>query len=105
MEQSHAAQPAQELVQGEGARWDYQLDPKSVRVGESVAFVGPDGVLRAALVVKVWDDSLNLAVFIDGTNDRHYTSSVPVVWETSVPYAHPDTKQARSWHYWTPAEQ
>lgn len=77
-------------------------------VGRTVHYIlpfGPNqGEVRPATIVRVWnDDIVNLAVFIDGSNDypaRKYDDP-PVVWETSVMFDGSQDPQARTWH-WPP---
>ena len=70
-------------------------------IGRVVHYVLPDGRYpgehRPAFIVKVWGPtSVNLQVFVDGTND--YPDYNGSVWATSVPFDS-SGEQPRSWHW------
>ena len=78
--------------------------------GRIVHYVMEDGrhpgEHRAAVVVKDWKEeagTVNLAVFVDGTNDyanidvNLATSFMPVVWKTSRMYS--EAKTPGTWHW------
>lgn len=70
-------------------------------IGRVVHYVLPDGrnpgEHRPAFIVKVWGPtSVNLQVFVDGTND--YPEYAGSVWATSVPFD-PSGEQPSSWHW------
>jgi len=72
-----------------------------VKVGDIVHFVmgsGPTmGEHRPAVVVQVWvDSSVNLQVFLDGSNDGYpYTRSA--IWVQNVMQS--DNKEPGTWHF------
>ena len=72
-------------------------------IGRIVHFVMKDGKHRPAIVVQVWEDSVdgqcNLDVFTDGTNDG--MDHDLVVWRTSVPFHNPAVNGPKpfSWHW------
>lgn len=81
--------------------------------GRIVHYVMPDGRCkgehRPAIIVKIWGDpkqnpppAVQLAVFVDGTNDYvnlpvQGGSFMPTVWETSIVYS--ETPEPSTWHW------
>lgn len=81
--------------------------------GRIVHYVMPDGRYkgehRPAIIVKIWGDRkqdptpcVQLAVFVDGTNDYvnlpiQDGSFMPCVWKTSVVYN--EEKEPYTWHF------
>ncbi len=78
---------------------------QTATVGRIVHFVLGSGDVRPAVVVRVWPGSLNLRVFLDGTNDTELRGGLtaldvrsdagvapictPDGWATSVEYREP----------------
>ena len=75
-----------------------------VKVGDTVSFVmdaGPyRGTDRPAFVVRKSETSVNLVVFVDGSNDITAENGMVrcTYWATSVHYSD-DKEKHRTWHW------
>lgn len=89
-----------------------QEQVKPISIGRTVHYVLPDGRSagqhRPAIVLRVWGEAtawpqtVQLAVFVDGTNDYDTifgmsSHHVPVIWKTSVSYD--ADRKLGTWHW------
>jgi hypothetical protein len=69
-------------------------------VGRIVHFVMPEGVVRPAIVIRVWDKNVgdvNLQVFLDGDNDSAEGAPAGVKWASSRLYS--ESGEVGTWHW------